>query len=142
VRLTENYFIEARKDSPPTVSILKPGRDAKVSPVEEVAVTVQGKDDFALQGLEIHYSVNGQPEKTVSVANAKGRKEADGSTTLYLEDYKLVPGGSFESGAPGWTLSGGARVVSEPRPHSAIASLMYCTSLGWVSRCKSGMYQR
>ncbi|MCU1258425.1 MAG: hypothetical protein JWO80_1310 [Bryobacterales bacterium] len=92
VRLTENYFIEARKDSPPTVSILKPGRDAKVSPIEEVAVSVQGKDDFALQGLELHYSVNGLPEKTVSMANAKGRKEADGSTTLFLEDYKLVPG--------------------------------------------------
>jgi hypothetical protein len=25
--------------------------------------------------------------------------------------YTLVPGGSFEAGAPGWTLAGGARVV-------------------------------
>lgn len=25
--------------------------------------------------------------------------------------YTLVPGGSFEAGAPGWTLSGGARIV-------------------------------
>ena len=29
-----------------------------------------------------------------------------------LASYTLVPGGSFESGALGWTLSGGARVVS------------------------------
>jgi hypothetical protein len=29
-----------------------------------------------------------------------------------LSSYTLVPGGSFESGAPGWTLAGGARVVS------------------------------
>jgi len=26
--------------------------------------------------------------------------------------YTLVPGGSFEGGAPGWTLAGGARVLS------------------------------
>jgi hypothetical protein len=29
-----------------------------------------------------------------------------------LASYRLVPGGSFEAGAPGWTLAGGARVVS------------------------------
>ncbi len=92
VRLTENFFIEARRDSPPTVTILHPGKDAKVSPIEEVSVNIQGKDDFGLQALDLHYSVNGGDEKTVSVLNGKGRKEADGSTTLFLEDYKLVPG--------------------------------------------------
>lgn len=29
-----------------------------------------------------------------------------------LASYTLVPGGTFESGAPGWTLGGGARVLS------------------------------
>ena len=38
-------------------------------------------------------------------------------------DYKLVPGGSFESGAPGWTLSGGARVVSGSEPYGATGSV-------------------
>jgi hypothetical protein len=31
-------------------------------------------------------------------------------------NYVLVPGGSFESGAPGWSLSGGAKVVSGNEP--------------------------
>jgi hypothetical protein len=31
---------------------------------------------------------------------------------LDLASYTLVPGGSFEAGATGWTLAGGARVVS------------------------------
>src|SRR6266568_3387432 len=35
VRLTDDYFIEARKDTPPTVRIRKPGRDAKANPIEE-----------------------------------------------------------------------------------------------------------
>ena len=29
-----------------------------------------------------------------------------------IASYTLVPGASFESGAPGWTLAGGAKVVS------------------------------
>ena len=32
--------------------------------------------------------------------------------------YASVPGGSFESGAPAWTLSGGAKVVSGNEPWS------------------------
>jgi hypothetical protein len=36
----------------------------------------------------------------------------------------------------------GARVVSLPRPASAMASLMYCTSLILVSRWSRGVYQR
>jgi len=36
--------------------------------------------------------VNGGPEKAVSVLKQKGTKQADGSTTLALEDFKLIPG--------------------------------------------------
>ncbi|MDQ2899286.1 MAG: hypothetical protein M3Y07_05725, partial [Acidobacteriota bacterium] len=92
VRLSEDYFIEARKDSPPMVTLLRPVRDAKVSPIEEVSVAVKGSDDFGLHGLDLHYSVNGGPEKTTSVLKSKGAKASEGATTLYLEDYKLVPG--------------------------------------------------
>ena len=63
VRLTQDYFIEAKVDEAPTVKITHPGADAKVSPIEEVTVTVTGSDDFALQGMDLHYSVNGEPEK-------------------------------------------------------------------------------
>jgi hypothetical protein len=37
--------------------------------------------------------------------------------------YKLVSGGSFENGAPGWTLSGGAAVVSGSEPFGATGSV-------------------
>src|SRR5437762_3248764 len=46
VRLSDDYFIEARKDSAPNVKIIKPGRDAKANPIEEVGVQVQADDDF------------------------------------------------------------------------------------------------
>jgi hypothetical protein len=91
VRLSNDYFVEVQKAMPPKVRVSRPGRDAKVNPIEEVTITVQAEDDFALRGMDLHYSVNGGPDKTVALGGAKGKK-AEGSTTLYLEDHKLVPG--------------------------------------------------
>jgi hypothetical protein len=92
VRLSEDYFIEARQDQAPTVKIITPRGDAKVSPIEEVTVTVEASDDFALESMELHYSVNGAPEKTISLLANKGVKEASGKTVISLEDYKLEAG--------------------------------------------------
>ena len=92
VRLSEDYFIEARQDQAPTVKIVTPRGDAKVSPIEEVTVTVEASDDFALQAMELHYSVNGAPEKTVNMLPNKGVKDASGKTLISLEEYKLEPG--------------------------------------------------
>ena len=92
VRLSPDYFIEAEKDEPPTVRITRPGRDARVNPIEEVTVAVEGQDDFGLNELSLHYSVNGDAEKTVSLLKSKGLKTASGSTTIALEDFKLSPG--------------------------------------------------
>jgi hypothetical protein len=92
VRISDDYFIEAKQDEPPSVRILRPGRDPHVSPIEEVPVTVEASDDFGLEGLNLHYSINGGPEQVVPLLKAKEPKEADGKTTLYLEKYKLQPG--------------------------------------------------
>ncbi len=92
VRLSEDFFIAANKANPPEIQIVRPGRDYRASPIEEVTVSVKATDEFALNDLSLHYSVNGGPEQTASLLKQKGAKEADGSTTLYLENFKLVPG--------------------------------------------------
>jgi hypothetical protein len=92
VRLSPDYFIEAEKDEPPTVRITRPERDARVNPIEEVTVAVEGQDDFGLHDLSLHYSVNGEPEKTVPLLKSKGLRTASGATTISLEDFKLSPG--------------------------------------------------
>jgi len=92
VRMSEDFFIEARKDSPPSVKIIRPGRDAKVNPIEEVTVEVSAEDDFALNEVSLHYSVNGGPEKTVSMLSQKGTKNLEGKHVIALEDYKLSAG--------------------------------------------------
>ncbi len=92
LRISDDFFIEARKANPPEVRLLKPAGDYRASPIEEVTVSVNAGGEFGLNDVAIHYSVNGGDEKTVSMLKEKGSKQADGSTVISLEDFKLVPG--------------------------------------------------
>jgi len=92
VRLSEDYFIATDKANPPNIAIDRPTGDYRASPIEEVTVGVKASDQFALNKVSLHYSVNGGPEKTVELPQQPGAKEVNGSTTLSLEDFKLVPG--------------------------------------------------
>jgi hypothetical protein len=94
VRLSEDYFIATDKANPPEIAIDRPASDYRASPIEEVTVGVKASDDFALNNVTLHYSVNGGPEKSVSLLEHPGAKSASGATTLSLEDFKLVPGRS------------------------------------------------
>jgi hypothetical protein len=92
VRLSEDYFIATDKAMPPEVAVERPGGDYRASPIEEVTVRVKASDPFGLNSMHLHYSVNGGPDHDVSLLKAAGAKNADGSYTLPLEDYKLMPG--------------------------------------------------
>src|SRR5207302_5683573 len=92
LRISDDFFIEARKANPPEVRLIKPGGDYRASPIEEVTVTVNADGEFGLNDVAVHYSVNGGDEKTVSMLKEKGGKQVDNSTVLSLEDFKLVPG--------------------------------------------------
>jgi hypothetical protein len=92
VRLSEDYFIATNKANPPEIRIDKPGGDYRASPIEEVTVAVNASDEFGLNQVELHYSVNGGAEQKVNVLKAPGTKNSDGTMTLRLEDFKLVPG--------------------------------------------------
>jgi hypothetical protein len=92
VRLSEDYFISTSKANPPMVAIDRPTGDYRASPIEEVTVGVKAGADFGLTHVSLHYSVNGGPEQTVSILKLPGAKDAGGTTTLNLEDYKLAPG--------------------------------------------------
>ena len=48
--------------------------------------------DFGLTNVSLHYSVNGGPDQTVNILKQPGAKEANGTATLSLEDFKLQPG--------------------------------------------------
>ncbi len=92
VRLSDDYFVEAKKDEPPSVRILRPGSDPHVSPIEELPIAVDASDDFGIEGLDLRYSVNGGAEQSLPLLKSKGAKEAQGGTTLYFENLKVEPG--------------------------------------------------
>ncbi|PYR62672.1 MAG: hypothetical protein DMF88_26800 [Acidobacteria bacterium] len=92
VRLSEDFFIQARQATAPTVAITRPGTDYRASPIEEVTLAVHASDEFGLKSVDLHYSVNGGPEQKVPLRTRAGDKDATGSTMLALEDFKLVPG--------------------------------------------------
>ncbi len=92
VRLSNDFFIESRKADPPNVLIARPGHDYRSSPIEEVTVAVKADDEFGIYDMKLHYSVNGGAEQSVDLLKQKGVKQADGSTVISLENFKLVPG--------------------------------------------------
>jgi hypothetical protein len=93
VRVSEDFYIEARKPIPPQIALVRPGRgDYHANPIEEVTVAAKATDEYGLKGVTLHYSVNGGPDTTVDLLPKKGEKQADGSTTLSLEAFKLAPG--------------------------------------------------
>jgi hypothetical protein len=92
VRVSEDFFIEARKANPPQIALVRPRGDHHASPIEEVTVAAKATGDYGLNGVALHYSVNGGPETTVDLLKHKGERQADGSIVLSLEDFKLVPG--------------------------------------------------
>ncbi|MGQ0702664.1 MAG: DUF4175 family protein [Gemmatimonadales bacterium] len=88
------YVIEALDDAAPTVAIEQPGRDTRVSSVEEVTIAVRASDDYGVTRLGLVYSVNGGPEQRVMLTDSTGRAspEARAAHTLFLEELGLKAG--------------------------------------------------
>ena len=74
--------------------IEEPGRDTKVTSIEEVTIAVRASDDYGVESLELRYRVNGGEEKRVVLADSgrKSSKEPRAAHTLFLEEMKLAPG--------------------------------------------------
>ncbi|MEO7774342.1 MAG: hypothetical protein ABIT36_04210 [Steroidobacteraceae bacterium] len=84
VPLSDEYEIEVLPDHKPTIEIVKPGRDARASSIEEVPVRVRAEDDFKLRDVELRYAVNGGKWEAVNLA--RGKKTAEDTTLLRLEE--------------------------------------------------------
>lgn len=84
---SSDYVIDPVKDQPPILTLAKPGRDLTVTPLEEVEINAEARDDFGITRLELFYSVNGGPEQNaVLYGGSKSRKEVAAGHTFYLEE--------------------------------------------------------
>ena len=92
---SHEYPITALDDQPPLISFSKPGRDKKVTQLEEVLAEVKANDDFGLNSLKFHYTVNGGKENVVDLfqrSKSEAPKALSGTHTFFLEEFNLEPG--------------------------------------------------
>jgi len=93
-RGSNEHDITVLTDQPPTVSVERPGRDKKATNLEEVFTQVRAEDDFGVVSIDLHFSVNGGPEKQVSLQglSSESAQVLTGAYTFFLEEFKLKPG--------------------------------------------------
>lgn len=111
-KASPDYAIEVLLDQPPSVAFVKPGRDSKVTPIEEVFAEAKAEDDYGVARLELVYSVNGGDEKTIALQRGGARKFVSAGHTFFLEELELQTGDfvsyyarAADTGAPAQTAT-------------------------------------
>ncbi|MFN2400612.1 MAG: DUF4175 family protein [Gemmatimonadaceae bacterium] len=118
IRGSLDHTIDVLADERPSVELSTPGRDTKVSPLEEAFVEARATDDYGVRSLDLVYTVNGGEERTITLraANARAAKETSAGHTFFLEELNLQPGdvvSYYARTADGNTASGPGRAESD-----------------------------
>jgi len=89
---SDEFLIEALEDQPPIISFTRPGRDRKVSNIEEVFAEIKVADDYGVNQLALNFSLNGEPNQKAPLEYPRGSSSFSTSHTFYLEEFDLKPG--------------------------------------------------
>jgi hypothetical protein len=93
VRGSLDYVIDVLDDNGPAIAFTRPGRDSRVTSVEEVYVEVEATDDYGLGSVDLRYSVNGGAERVVPLyAKGARRTTLTAGHTFFLEELGVQPG--------------------------------------------------
>lgn len=87
VRLSDDYFIRITEDGKPELEFVKPGQDYNASSIEEVHTVLTARDDFGLESLTLHYSINGGETVQVDL-NPELELELTAEHIFMLEDMR------------------------------------------------------
>jgi len=99
VRLTDDYFIKVVEDGKPEIRLLHPGRDWNASNIEEVTAKVEASDDYGLESLQLHYSINGGDWQTVPLQVEGNKTSRD--YVFFLEKMHTGDGATEKPLVPG-----------------------------------------
>jgi hypothetical protein len=91
-KLPPEIVVNVTTNDAPVIKIERPGRDVRVSPVEELDVKGEIGDDFGLTGYGLSYSLGGDEPREVTLAEAK--TQASGEPVKKRELAELI---DFES---------------------------------------------
>ncbi len=83
--------IEVHANTPPKVGLTAPGKDARVSPLEELRLEAQATDDVGLAAWGITYSLTGSKDRELAIGGP-GSEQQTYQKTLALEELKAKPG--------------------------------------------------
>ena len=86
------YYIRTTVDRPPDVSVLRPGGDREITPLEEVTIEVRADDDYRVGALELVFTVVGQREQSMAIDTPARARTVTGRLALYAEDLGVAPG--------------------------------------------------
>ena len=96
VDASTEFRITALDDQSPEVAILSPGRDMKVSMIEEPVMKFRASDDQGIADLELVMSINGGDQQRIKLFpgdEAQGvNQQFDAEHILFLENLDLEPG--------------------------------------------------
>jgi hypothetical protein len=83
--------LDATPNHPPTIKLTRPGRDVRVSPLEEMTIAAEATDDFGLVGYGISYSHGGREPKEVPLtAQAAPDAPAKTAKLSHLVDFESL----------------------------------------------------
>lgn len=89
---SDEFLIQALIDQPPVLTFTEPGRDRKVTNLEEVYLELKAEDDYGIAKLSLFYSVNGDPEQELKLDYRRGSRSLTTSHTFFMEEFELIPG--------------------------------------------------
>jgi hypothetical protein len=100
-----DYLIHLQPDEPPAITLQRPGRDARVTMLEEVMIETSVLEDYELKKYDLVYTINdGTPQRVSMLERAQSRQagtdedaagprhEFTAAHLLYLEDFNVEPG--------------------------------------------------
>jgi len=93
IPLSPNHRITITEDIKPTIAFTLPGGDWSATAIEEVTVSVEAKDDFAVEAVELNYSVNGGPWEQIKL-----NEENQFEHLFMLEEFYSETGGPLLPG--------------------------------------------
>ena len=113
-RASAEYIVTALEDQPSIVRFVAPGRDVKVTMIDEVFAQVEAEDDYGIRRLNVRYAINGGDETPVSLFDsASSMKKVSAGHTLFLEEMDLQVGDSISYYAEAWDRGHAQPTISD-----------------------------
>ena len=95
VGISPVHPVTVRGDEVPEVRFVMPGRDVSASPIEEVTVAVEARDDFGIETIELLYSVNAGDWQSVPLGDPAELDAAETGTVVVEHLFSLESMGTL-----------------------------------------------